>query len=373
MMLGIILALMVAAAVFAVLWPLSRRAEDAAADSDLAVYRDQLAEIERDRAAGAIEPAEAEAAHVEVSRRLLAAADAKAVAASANAGAQTFRRRAAAMAALVLIPLGAAALYIKFGSPDLPGQPLSARLQEPQDRSIPSLVARVEAHLAQNPNDAKGWEVIAPVYLRLNRVEDAVRSFRNVLRLAGDTAARRADLAEALTIQANGVVTAEAKGEFQRAAELDGTDARAQFYLGVAAEQDGRGADAARIWRAMIERGPDDAPWLPTVREALARVEPGAKQAAAPGPTAADVAAAREMKPEDRDEMVRGMVERLAARLSQDGSDVDGWLRLMRAYVVLGERDKARGAAEDARRALKDVPEMLRKIEDGAKAIGLDG
>lgn len=121
MMLGVVLALMVAAAVFAVLWPLSRRAQDEAADSDVAVYRDQLAELERDRAAGAIAPAEAEAARVEISRRLLAAADAHAGAASPNINANTFRRRAAAIAAIVLIPLGAGALYLKFGSPNLPG------------------------------------------------------------------------------------------------------------------------------------------------------------------------------------------------------------------------------------------------------------
>src|SRR5262249_45789917 len=115
------------------------------------------------------------------------------------------------------------------------------------------------------------------------------------------------------------------------------------------------------------------------VREALARVEPnstatrGSEPQNAPGPSAEDVASAAEMSAADRDQMVRGMVERLAAGLSADGSDVDGWLRLMRAYVVLGERAKARAAAADARRALASDPDKLRRIDEGAKNFGLDG
>jgi cytochrome c-type biogenesis protein CcmH len=374
MILGVVLALMVAAAIFAVLWPLSRRGRDEAAGSDIAIYRDQLAEIERDKAAGTIGQTEAVAARVEVSRRLLAAADAQDNTVAVNdSAAQTSRRRITAVAALVLVPFLAAGLYLRFGSPDLPGQPLSARLQQPQERTIENLVARVEAHLAQNPNDGKGWEVIAPVYLRLNRQDDAIRAYRNILSLDGETAPRHADLAEALAMQANGVVTAEAKAEFERAAVLDGSDARAQFYLGLAAEQDGRKDDAARTWRELIAHGPADAPWLGTVREALARVDGSTPPAGSRGPSADDVAAAGEMTPAERQQMVRSMVERLAARLNQDGSDVDGWLRLMRAYVVLGDHEKARSAVNDARRALKDTPDLLRRIDEGAKAIGLDG
>jgi cytochrome c-type biogenesis protein CcmH len=250
-------------------------------------------------------------------------------------------------------------------------------MSAPQDRSIETLIARVEAHLAQNPNDGKGWEVIAPVYLRLDRVDDAVRARRNVLRLLGESPTHHADLGEALSMQANGIVTSEAKAEFESAAKLDPDDARSQYYLGLAAEQDGRAADAAQIWRAMLAKAPADAPWLPTVREALARVGAGpdapAASTAPRGPSASDVAATSQMSPADRDAMIRGMVDGLASRLAQDGSDVDGWLRLIRAYVVLGDRDKAVAAVADARRALKDQPEMLRRIDEGAKAIGLDG
>jgi cytochrome c-type biogenesis protein CcmH len=363
-----VLALMTMAAIFAVLWPLSRQAPTGAG-SDVEVYRDQLEEIERDHTAGRIGADEAEAAKVEVSRRLIAAADAAAPVVSAAGAAR--RRRAVALTALIMLPLGAGALYLALGSPMQPGQPHVARRDTlPEQRSIDELVARVETHLEQNPNDGRGWEVVAPVYLRLNRLDDAVRARRNALRLLGVTAEREADLGEALTFVANGMVTAEAKESFDRALKLDPQAFKARYFLGLAAEQDGRRDDAAKIWRALIEGAPPGAQWLTFVRESLARVDPSFT---APGPGAADVAAANEMTPDQRNEMVRGMVARLAERLKQEGSDVDGWLRLLRAYMVLGEPDKARAAAGDARRALASEPDKVRQIDEMIKGLGLEG
>ena len=372
-MLWPVLALMTAVAIFAVLWPLARSnaAERTAADAE--VYRDQLDEIERDRASGVIGVPEAEAARVEVSRRLLAAADAKPPPALA-AATRLRHRRSAAVTTLVFVPLGAVALYLLLGSPNLPGQPLAQRLTTPSGAdSMGGLIARVETHLEQNPDDGRGWEMIAPVYMRLGRFDDAVRAFRSGLRLNGENADRQANLGEALTGAANGVITSDAKAAFERALALDASNPRAQFYLGLAAEQDGRSTDAVERWRKLLAQAPADAPWTPYVRQALARLDPTAATAAAPGPSAQDVASAADMPASDRDQMVRGMVERLAARLSADGSDVEGWLRLMRAYVVLGDRAKALAAAADARRALASDPDKLHRIDEGAKNFGLDG
>ena len=369
MMLWFVLALMTAAAIFSVLWPLARRTP-LRAGSDIAVYRDQLEEIERDRAAGLIGGSEAEAARIEVSRRLLAAAD---MASPAPAGDTRWRRRAAAVVALVLLPLGAASLYLALGSPQLSGQPQAARREGPaEQRPIAELVGRVEAHLEQNPEDGHGWEVVGPVYMRLGRYDDAVKARRNVLRLLGANADREADLGEALTGAANGIVTADARAVFERAARLNPNDFRARYFLGLAAEQDGRPKEAAEAWRNLLAGAPADAAWIGFVRESLARVDP---TAAVPpiGPSAGDIAAAGEMSPEQRDTMVRGMVERLAERLKQDGSDVEGWLRLMRAYMVLGDKDKARATAASARSALAGDPDKLRRIDDAVKGLGLEG
>jgi len=375
MTLWLVFALMTAAAVFAVLWPLSRRASAAAGGSDVAVYRDQLDEIARDRAAGLIGAAEAEAAKIEVSRRLIAAADV-AKPRGTEITTAVWHRRATAVAALLLIPIGAAALYLSLGSPQLPGEPLAARIAAVHDDApIVKLIAQVEAHLEKNPNDARGYAVLAPVYLRLGRFADAVSANRKVIALAGETAARQADLGEALTAAANGVVTTEAKAAFERAAALDQSEPKANFFLGVAAQQDGDRNKAAEIWRAMLAKAPPGAPWAETVQHALASIgEPVAPaEAKAPGPSATDVAAAATMSEKDRTDMIRGMVARLADRLKQNGNDVEGWQRLLRAYMVLGDRDKAQAAAVDARKALAGDPDKLRQIEDVIKTLGVEG
>jgi cytochrome c-type biogenesis protein CcmH len=334
-----------------------------------------LDEIARDRAAGLIGEAEAEAARVEVSRRLIGAADAAKTGKTADAASPLWRRRATAVAGLVLLPLGAAAVYLALGSPQLPGEPLAARLRAaPQNNSIMGLVSRVEAHLEREPDDARGYEVLAPVYLRLGRYADAVYARRKLLALSGETAERQADLGEALTAASNGIVTDEAKSAFQRAVALDANALKAQFFLGLAAEQDGDKPKAATIWRAMLDKAPPDAPWAATVREALVRVggtPPAA--AAAPGPSADDVAAANTMTEKDRGDMIRGMVARLADRLKQNSDDIEGWQRLLRAYMVLGERDKALAAAADAKRAFAGDPDKLHRVEDMIKALGLEG
>jgi cytochrome c-type biogenesis protein CcmH len=373
MILWLVFALMTAVAVFAVLWPLGRR-DPARGGSDLAVYRDQLDEIARDRSAGLIGEAEAEAAKIEVSRRLLAAADTAQSEQAVGTGSPLWRRRFTAVAGLLLVPVGALALYLTLGSPQLPGEPLQARLRAIHNgRSIESLVAQVEAHLARHPKDARGYEVLAPVYLQLGRYRDAVRARQKVLQLAGETAGRQADLGEALTAAANGVVTAQAKSAFERALALDAKQFKARFFEGMAAAQDGDTAKAAATWTALLKDAPAGAPWEPMVRRALAQIGAAPPAVAqAPGPSAADVAAASKMSAQDRGTFIRSMVARLADRLKHNGDDIAGWQRLLRAYMVLNERDKAHAAAADARKALAADPAKLRLIEDTIKSLGIE-
>jgi cytochrome c-type biogenesis protein CcmH len=366
-MLWALIAVMTAAAVLAVLWPLSRRVRDLRAGNDVAVYKDQLEEIGRDQNWGLIAPNEAEAARVEVSRRLIAAADADAKVAKPSGEVSLRSRRLIAAIALTIVPICAISIYLSVGSPDLPGQPLGSRAAAAHggDQSVEELFARVERHLEQNPDDGRGWEVVAPIYMRLGRFDDAVKARRNALRLLGVTAEREADLGEALVSLANGVVTGEAKALFDHALRLDATDVMARFYSGLAAEQDGRKEDAARIWRALAADAPEGAPWLVSVQRALSRVDSSAA-AAARAPGGNDVAAA---PPAQQGDVIRGMVERLAARLRRDGSDVDGWIQLVRSYTVLKDPAQARAAGDDARKALAGEPDKLARLEAGIKAI----
>jgi cytochrome c-type biogenesis protein CcmH len=372
MTLWIAFAVMTAAAVLAVLWPLGRKPGDRSAGSDRFVYQDQLSEIERDRAVGLIGNAEAESARIEISRRLFAAVDAESAIPQQSSSSANARRRRAAGFAILIVPVVALAFYLKLGSPDIPGQSAFARANESgEDRSIASLVSQVENHLARNPNDGAGWEVIAPVYLRLGRFSDAVMARKKAIALNGDSAARESDLGEALVAAADGVVTDEAKLSFQRAVTGDAHNAKARYFIGLADEQDGNRDDAAKEWRALLDDAPADAPWRDLVRAALARVT--SEPSAFSGPSTDDIAAAENMPKAERTDMIRGMVQRLAERLHADGKDVDGWMRLVRAYAVLGDRDKAKDAAADARRALFDQPDQIKRIDDLVKGLGLEG
>jgi cytochrome c-type biogenesis protein CcmH len=366
MTLWFLFALMTAGAAFAVLWPLGRPAGLLTGGSETVVYRDQLDEIEQDAKAGRIGAPEAAAARVEIGRRLLAAADAEsAEPRSSHLGS----RRAVAVAALAGIPLLALAVYLPLGSPQLPDFPLAARTHAPlATQPLENLVAQVESHLEKNPTDGRGWTVLAPVLARLGRFDDAARAWRNAITYSGETADRRADLGAAIAGAANGVVTDDAKKEFERAVALDSKDIKARYFLGVAAEQDGRGADAGKIWQAILADAPADAPWRGVVQEALARVNGSAP----PLPKSAE-ATAGGMSEADRSTMIHGMVDRLAARLKQNGDDVEGWLRLVRAYTVLKEPEKSRAARDDARRALGQDEAGLRKLNEGLKALGIDG
>ena len=371
MIFWVILALMTGAAIFAVIWPLARSGRAAPSGSEVEVYRDQLDELERDLAAGSIGKTEAEAARVEVSRRLLAAVDAaKAVSITAASTSTVSYRRAIALVALLVLPVGAGSLYLRLGSPGLASETLTDRrdIQADQQTSIENLVAKVELHLQSNPKDGRGWEVLGPVYMQLGRYTDSANAWRNTLLLLGESADREANLGEALMAEANGVVTDEAKSAFVRAVTLDNTTVSARYYLGMAAEQDGKREEAAKIWRELIAEAPSDAHWLNDVRTALARVE-ASPAALSSGPNAGQIAAATTQSPDQQTTMIRGMVEGLAARLKQDGSDLDGWVRLVRSYKVLGELDKAQAAISDAQNALANDPDKRKRLDVALKDL----
>lgn len=382
MSLWFMLALMTAAAVFAVLWPLGRRAAVPLESADAEIYKDQLRELERDLVFGLVPVSEAEAARLEIARRLLAA-DAEQ---PSEAAGRPMLRRIVALIALVALPLSATTLYLRLGSPQMPDLPLAARKAAASASApIEQLVARVEKHLERNPSDGNGWEVLAPVLMRLGRYSDAVMARRHALDRLGETASRRADLGEAIAAAAGGVVTAAAKSEFERAVAINSAEAKARFFLGVAAEQDGRHDEAAAIWRNMLNGASPDAPWAPAVRRALAQINTphvrpdavaseskSASAPASPGPTRDDIAAASNMNEDQRSAMVSGMVDRLAARLAQHGDDPQGWLRLVRAYAVLKDRNKVRSAVGDARKALANDADRLRSFNEGLKDLNVD-
>ncbi len=378
-----VFAVLTALAALSVLVPLARAgrsrgvAEDAATAPDAAIYADQLAELERDVARGAISGREAEAARAEIGRRLIRASQRP----QEVAPPRRWRLIVAAGLAIVGLPLLAVSLYGGFGAPTLPDLPLASRQSEPVDgQNLEALVARVEGHLAQNPDDGQGWAVLAPVYLRAGRYGDAAAAFSNAIRTNGASPDLEAGLGEALTGDAGGVVTADARAAFERARALDPEAIRPRFFLALSLGQDGRTADAEAAWRAIIDSASGNEPWLPVARTQLAALTgsteppaaaaPATPEAGAPGPDAAEVEAAAQMTPEERAAMIGNMVEGLSARLASEGGTVDDWLRLVRSYVVLGRTDEARTALAAAKAAHPDAADVQR-LDTTAAGLGL--
>jgi cytochrome c-type biogenesis protein CcmH len=359
-MVWLVLAGMAACAVLAALWPLLCAPSNAKADpaaNEAAFYKAQLEEIRRDVERGLLPQGEAEGARAEAARRLIAAASAP-----LEAPPPTRRTRLAA-AALVAVGLPAIAfpLYARLGQPALPDAPLASRKVAPQSNGdIEAAVAAVEARLVAKPDDGKGWAVIAPVYMRFQRYAEAVHAYAEALRLLGEDPSRRAAYGEALVAAAGGVVTDEARQAFDRALADRPGQPQARYYLALAAEQDGKKADAIRAYESLLADSPPDAAWRSVVNERLTALK------GEPAP-AADTAAI----PEAQRPMIEGMVSKLATRLASNGGNIDEWTRLIRAYTVLHEADKAKAALVDAHKALASDANAVASLDALARNLGL--
>lgn len=382
MLLWAIFAVLTAVVLYALLRPLAggSSSEESRAAFNATVYRDQLGEVQSDRERGLIGEGDAEAARVEIARRLLAA-DAETPGDHARTHSPL---RALTVGLAVALPLAALSLYLVYGSPRLPDQPLIARLQDPaSDKNLEVLVARVEARLREHPEEGEGWEVIAPVYMGWRRYADAAEAYRQSIRLLGESPKRLASYGQALVLANNGVVTEDARQALERAIVLDPNLIEPRLVLIIAKEQDGQLAAAIEDWRALLANAPADAPWRKLVEQRLA--EDQAKLAGQPvpakpedvpgagpqGPSPDDVAAAQNMSPADRQAMIESMVQGLADRLTQNGDDLAGWLKLVRAYTVLDRKDDALKALEKAKTQFSGNADALQQLDALAAELGL--
>lgn len=346
MLFWIAVAILTALVALLLLAPLMRAPvlQEAQASGEAEVYKDQLKEIDRDLAEGLIGAGEAENARAEIGRRLIAVSAQEARHVS---GGQSLAHRLSRLAVVMVLPAIGLCLYIYLGDPGKPDQPLEARLENPGN-NIDLLVAKAERYLAANPDDGKGWDILAPIYFRGGRLGDAELAWRNAIRLNGVSSERVTGLGETLVANNQGIVTEDALRAFEEAMRQDATNPRARFYLALALEQAGRRQEAKAAFEAFEKESPADAPWLPLLREHIA-LNSGEARPAAPGnPSAADVEAAAGMSAGDRQEMIRGMVEGLDAKLKEDPANFEGWMRLVRSYAMLGEKDRAVAALKSA-------------------------
>ncbi|MCB1488855.1 MAG: c-type cytochrome biogenesis protein CcmI [Bauldia sp.] len=374
MIFWVIMAVLAASVSLSVLMPLyrTRQAGRRLAEQEVSVYRDQLGEIDRDVERGLIARSEADAARNEIARRLIkAGSDVPEAGETEPAAPRAERsRQIAGILAVVVMPIAAVGLYLYVGSPDLPDAPLEARLSAPpEQQDTAALLVRVEKHLVDNPDDAQGWQVVAPVYVRMGRYDAAANAYRNIVRLAGSTSENEMALGEALVRANSGTVNGEAKAAFERAGALDPQMIGPRFYLALAKGQDGDTGTAIADLQSLIADSPPDAPWLGSVRQVIAHLESVGETPR--GPSAADIEAAGEMTADDRSAMIEGMVAQLASRLEAEPDDAAGWARLVRSYMVLGRPDDARAALGQARAALAGDEAKLAQVESAATASGL--
>jgi cytochrome c-type biogenesis protein CcmH len=364
-MIWIIFAVMTAAAIAALLWPVVRaRPETRPVDRnayDRTIFRDQLAELDRDLERGAIAAEEADAARNEISRRLIAAT------ADNKVKPRPLGAPSMALLTVLIVPLVALPLYLRAGSPDLPDVPLAARIANAEKTGdYAALVAKVEDHLAKNPDDVKGWKVLAPAYRRAGRWSEEAEALRNVLRLSEPDAATMADYGEALVLANQGQVTAEAHEVFANALKLDAKHPKARFYDALALKQEGKTAEAKAAFDSFLADTPADAPWRQMLLAELQDMS--ARPPALDAQTMKDAAS---MAPADQQAMIRSMVDGLEAKLRADGSDLGGWLKLIRARSVLGDADKAKTAYDSAKLQFKDDPKALAQIDGLAKEMNI--
>lgn len=360
---------------------------------DLAVFRDQLKEIERDQETGLLSPTEADAAKGEIERRMLRAVDGQADALDDAADEPPPPASAAAFPlALGVVVAGASiALYLNTGQPGLRDAPRNMRtdLQTAQrgpaqaggDVDGAAMRAQLQERLTANPNDMAGWVTLARTERVLGNHPAAVQAFERALALAGRnaTADLIADYGEAQVFEAFGTVSPRAVETFEQALAKDAGEIKSRFYIAVGRAQSGDYAGAIALWRGLTADAAPDAPWVGEVRSRIAdaamkgnimpmSVPPERPGKAKPGrsgltgaiagdkaPTAGDVEAVREMTPQDQTAFIRTMVQQLADKMEANPNDVDGWLRLGRAYEVLEEPAKSKAAFGQAKRRLEEI------------------
>ena len=347
-----------------------------AAEHDLAVYRAQLDELERDRERGVLEESELAAARLEVQQRLLAADAARRPrgdAAPSRAG------WALPLALALAVPLGAGAVYVWLGHPGVDSEPFAERQGEtspPAEAGEPlpdiaTLMARLRERLAREPNDLQGWIMLGRSAAALGDYDEAISAYHRALALDGERGEVYSALGEAHVLSAGGIVTEAAEAALEQAIARDPADPRARFYLAIAREQDGDREGALEALTALVADAPAGASWAAGVRKRAAAIAeelgldpasvlPPADTAATgsptAGPSADDMAAVAEMSPEQQQVMVRGMVAKLAARLESAPEDAQGWRMLGRSYAVLGESNKAAEAFGRAAQLMPDDP-----------------
>ena len=431
MTLWLVLTIMTSAAAVLVSAPFIRRFDRPQLESagDIEVYRDQLKEVENERRQGQIDDTQAEAARIEIKRRALAA---DRLEQPMMPQLSHDERNFAVICVTGIVVLGSVGLYAATGNPDLPSgsgatqrptstfaressnpeslaaAPQASVLENQQQlRSqanlppVDEMIRRLATRLLQNPKDAEGWRTLGWSYASIGRFAEAGEAYARAIELNPDIAEIRSARVEALVRSADGVVSADAKDAIEETLRLDPKDSRARFYSGLAKEQGGDKASALADWTELLKDVNSDESLVSDLKnkitalerdlgvdavrsaapkpvegsgllEALrARAAPPMSRSVEKGPGPEDVRTAEAMAPADRSAMIQGMVDGLASRLEQSPRDPDGWIKLIRSRMVLGETNLAKRALARSLEVFADDKEQRDRIIAAAQQFGL--
>ena len=367
-----------------------------AASKDLALYKDQLREVDSDLARGVLSETESESARLEISRRILAADKRAQMETLANPAPSIINKLLAAFVILTVLT-GSLSIYANLGEPNLPDRPLVARLaaaqearaqrlsQEDAEVQVPDekinipedylkLVKRLREAIKKRPNDEQGLRLLALHEFRIGKYRAARKAHTRIMKVVGDkvTAKDYIDFAEVMIFATNGYVSPEAEITLSQALKLKPNDGRTRYYSGLAMAQNGRADVAYRLWEELLKEGPQDAAWIPLIKSQIDDVARLAginmSNQPLPGPTTDQINAASEMTKEDRKKMIRGMVAGLGERLATNGGTMNEWARLIRALGVLGETARASEIWNEAKDVFSDNPKALNLLLEAAQA-----
>lgn len=396
---GLSLAL-AALALLPVIAAILRPQESCEARHDIAIYRDQLAEIERDLARGALTEEEAVQVRLEVQRRLL---DADHAEEGRLNRAPAWVNRAIVLLLGVAVIGGGIGLYAAVGAPGYPDLPLALRLERaeaarvnrpdqaqaeseaaaalPPARSpseeVAELMERLRSTLSNRPNDLQGHLLLARNEAALGNFAAARRAQERVVDIMAEDVdpATLATLAELMILAAGGLVTNEAEAILDRTLALSPENGTARYYKGLASAQIGRPDRTFRIWRDLLESSPPDAPWMEPIRNQIDSIAQRAGMPNSPpppaGPDPDDIANAADMSDAQRQQVIEGMVASLSDRLATAGGPPSDWARLIVAYGVLGQRDRASAIWQEAQQVFGGTEEAIAPIREAAERAGV--
>jgi len=346
-----------------------RDLDSGVASKDLLIYKDQLVEVEKDLEKGVLSKSESDAARIEVSRRILLA-DKRSKLEKQTVSISQNHNKLITFIILIFILAGSFSIYAFLGNPSLPDMPLQARLaeikenrsqrisQEEAELLVPdeiieapsdylALVSKLRIAMKERPNDIQGLRLLALHEFRLGKYRSARKAHLKIINVLGATATAKdlIDFAEVMIVATNGYVSPEAEFILRRGFEMKPNDGRARYYSGLSMAQSGRPDVTLRLWENLLNEGPDDAPWIPLIKEQIVDVARlvgvNLAQDQLPGPTSEQINSAETMSDIDRKEMIQGMVSSLSNRLANEGGTVNEWARLIRALGVLGETANA--------------------------------